>query len=100
MVESWIEAVGVIPAVIIPGATLVQWLTLLKRRRADGVSVITWWLFAVANICLYIYTQKYFELIAVVTFLGTATLNIAIVVTALRFKKTARQPASRNGVTR
>ena len=87
MIESWIDAVGIIPAIVFPGASLIQLLTLLKRRKADGVSVITWWLFALANICVYIYTQKYFEPAAIVAFLGTAALNVAVAITASRFKR-------------
>ena len=87
MGESFIDTVGIIPAIVFPGAALIQLLALLKSGRAGGVSVVTWWLFAVANVCLYIYTQKYFELVSILAFLGTAALNIAVAVTASRLKK-------------
>ena len=87
MAESIIQAVGVIPAIVFPGAALIQLLALLKRGSAGSVSAATWWLFAVANVCLYIYTQKYFEFISILAFLGTAALNVTVALTATRLKK-------------
>ena len=87
MLESIVAAAGVIPSIVFPGAALVQLLALLKRGHAGGVSVVSWWMFAVANLCLYIYTQKYFEVASILTFLGTAVLNVAVALTAMRLKK-------------
>ncbi len=87
MMESVVSAAGVIPAIIFPGAALVQLMVLLKRGHAHGVSVVAWWMFAAANLCLYVYAEKYFEVPAILAFLGTAVLNIAVALTAMRLKK-------------
>ncbi|MGS2723047.1 hypothetical protein ACVBEJ_04825 [Porticoccus sp. GXU_MW_L64] len=85
--NEWIDLVKIVPAVVFPGAALIQLLALVKQRNAQGVSITTWWLFALANICLYVYTGKFTELAAIVTFLGTAILNIAVAITAQRLNQ-------------
>lgn len=87
MGESIVHTLGIIPAIVFPCAALVQLLQLLKRGYAGSVSALAWWLFAVANICLYIYTQKYLDWVAIVAFLGTASLNIAVALTVTRLRK-------------
>jgi hypothetical protein len=51
------------------------------------VSVPAWALFAIANICLFVYTEKYGELESVVGALGTAAINLCIVAAAWRYRK-------------
>ncbi|UTW45146.1 hypothetical protein KFE80_12375 [bacterium SCSIO 12696] len=87
MNELLLDVVKIIPAIVFPGAALIQLWALIKQRSANGVSATTWWLFAIANICLYIYTGKYTEVAAIVTFLGTATLNITVAITALLLRR-------------
>lgn len=80
------QLVGWIPAVVFPLAGLLQLLTILKRRSADGVSIASWTLFAVANVALYAYIGRYTEPQAILSGLGTAAMNIAIVVAAFRVR--------------
>lgn len=87
MLESIVTAAGVIPSIVFPGAALVQLIALLRRNHAGSVSVASWWMFAVANLCLYVYTEKYLEVAAILTFLGTAALNVAVALTAMRLKQ-------------
>lgn len=74
---------GWIPAVVFPLATAMQLAAILRRKNADGVSLTSWSLFAVANLCMYFYVGKHAELQAILSGLGTATLNIAIVIATL-----------------
>ncbi|PZD71704.1 hypothetical protein C1752_05003 [Acaryochloris thomasi RCC1774] len=69
---------GWLPAVIIPMATLIQLTDIFKRRSAAGVSWLTWFLFGIANIGLYVYTEKYGSIQSIVGLLGPASLDFAI----------------------
>jgi len=89
--EQIIQIAGAIPAIIFPTASLIQLFTLLRRRNADGVSALSWFFFAVANICLYVYTQKYDEWASIATFLGTSTLNFAVCILALYYRHISRK---------
>jgi len=87
---DWLfTALGWVPAVIFPTASAIQLLAILRLRRADGVSIPAWSLFAVANICLFVYTEKYGEIESIVGALGTAVLNLCIVAAALRYRTPA-----------
>jgi uncharacterized protein with PQ loop repeat len=87
---GWLfTALGWVPAVVFPTACGMQLLTILHRRSADGVSVPAWSLFAIANLCLFLYTEKYGEIESILGALGTAALNVCIVVAALRYRKPA-----------
>jgi hypothetical protein len=77
------ELAGWLPGVIFPGATALQLYTIWKKGTAKGVSISTWFLFAIANVGLYIYAQKYDSLQMIVGLLGTAALDVAIVVFAI-----------------
>ena len=57
-----VELSGWLPAIIIPVATFSQLLTLIKNKSSANVSTITWTLFGIANLGLYIYVEKYWEL--------------------------------------
>jgi hypothetical protein len=82
-----LDLAGWVPAVVFPGATMLQLLTIVRRRTADGVSVTAWTAFAFANICLFLYTEKYGELESIFGALGTAALNLCIVGAAIRYRK-------------
>jgi len=85
---DWLFTVlGWVPAIIFPTASGMQLLAILHRRSAQGVSIPAWALFAVANLCLFVYTEKYDELESIVGALGTSVLNVCIVVAALRYRK-------------
>lgn len=90
--EFAIQVAGAIPAIIFPTASLIQLIALLKRRNADGVSALSWFCFGIANICLYIYTQKYDEWEAITAFLGTSTLNFAVCILTLYYRNTSQKP--------
>ena len=78
MPQIVIDIFGWLPAIIIPLATIIQLSTIFKDRSVDGVSWITWSLFGVANIGLYIYTEKYWDIQSIVGLLGSATLDFVI----------------------
>lgn len=85
-----IEVMGWIPAVIFPGATLIQLIAILRARSAAGASVITWALFGLANLGLYGWTGKHFAPQSLIGLLGTAALDFLIVLMILRFRRKAR----------
>lgn len=70
---------GWIPAVIFPSASFLQFLAILRRKSATGVSALSWILFAVANISLYFYMERHFELQSILGALGTAVVNLMVV---------------------
>lgn len=82
---------GWLPAVIIPLATLIQLSTILRNRSAAGVSASTWFLFGVANIGLYVYTEKYGDIQAIAGLLGSAALDFLI--TGLAIANYGQQPS-------
>ena len=84
---SLIELIGYIPAIIFPVATLMQLWHLLKTKTSDGVPPLTWLAFAVGNISLYIYAEKYTELQSILGQLVTAGLQVYVVVLIYRYRK-------------
>ncbi len=80
------DIAGWIPAIILPVATISQLAKIVQEKNAEGVSLITWFLFGVANIGLYLFTEKYFALQSVVGLLGTAILDFVIVAIALVYQ--------------
>lgn len=87
MPEWLFEIFGWVPAVVFPLASGLQLLTILHRRCAQGVSIPAWSLFAIANICLFVYTEKYGEMESIIGALGTAVFNLCIVAAAIRYRK-------------
>lgn len=59
-------------------ATLLQLSAILRKRSAAGVDWLTWLLFGVANVGLYVYTEKYWDVQSVVGLLGSAVMDFAI----------------------
>jgi fatty acid desaturase len=94
--QPFLDAVGWVPAVVFPVASVLQLMTLLRRGKADGVSVLTWSLFAVANVCLYLTVAEWTRPQVIVTTLGTAAVQVVVVMTALRLRadKAAKHPDS------
>jgi hypothetical protein len=88
------ELAGWLPGLIFPGATAMQFYKIWKEGTAKGVSISTWFLFAIANVGLYIYAQKYDSLQMIVGLLGTAALDTAIVVLALARERKERNEAA------
>ena len=82
-----IEFFGWLPGIIFPVATLIQLSAIVKSGSARGVSWITWGLFGIANVGLYIYTEKYTALQPIIGMLGTAVLDFIIAALAIRDQK-------------
>lgn len=78
MPQIVINIFGWLPAIIIPLATIIQLSTIIKDRSVEGVSWLTWGLFGVANVGLYIYTEKYMDIQSIIGLLGSATLDFVI----------------------
>jgi len=70
---------GWVPGIIIPTATLIQFIKIKRSRSAEGVSVIALLLFGFANIGLYVFTEKYWALQSLIGLLGTAIIDFAMV---------------------
>lgn len=70
---------GWIPAVIFPSASFLQFMAIVRRKSAAGVSALSWLLFAVANVSLFFYMERYFEIQSIVGALGTAIVNLLVV---------------------
>lgn len=83
MTPTLIRLAGWLPAVIIPTATIIQLATIVKDRSAQGVSWLTWFLFGIANIGLYVYTEKYTAVQSIVGLLGSASLDFLIAALAI-----------------
>ncbi|MGK7899504.1 MAG: hypothetical protein AB4372_39300 [Xenococcus sp. (in: cyanobacteria)] len=81
------DIAGWIPAIILPIATITQLTKIIQEKNAEGISLITWFLFGVANIGLYLFTEKYFALQSLVGLLGTAILDFAILGVAIFYKR-------------
>lgn len=79
-----IDISGWLPAIIFPAATLIQLIAILRSRRTLGVSWFTWTLFGLANISVYIYTEKYLAVQTIIGFLGTALLDFVIAAMAIK----------------
>lgn len=86
MNEQFINFLGWIPAIILPAATLSQLIKIIKEQSGKGVSILTWSLFALANLSLYIYTEKYLSIQSLIGLLGTAILDLIIIGFALKYR--------------
>lgn len=73
-----INIFGWLPAIIIPLATIIQLSTILRNRSVNGVSWLTWGMFGIANVGLYIYTEKYWNIQSIIGLLGSAILDFVI----------------------
>lgn len=84
---SVIEIFGYIPAIVFPTATIIQLLHLVKAKSSEGVSPITWGAFALGNVSLYIYTEKYSQFQSIVGLLVTSALQLIIIVLVFKYRK-------------
>ena len=82
-----IEFIGYIPAVIFPTATIIQLFHLLRTKTSEGVSAIAWGAFALGNVSLYIYTEKYTEYQSIIGLLVTSVLQLFIIVLVFKYKQ-------------
>jgi len=72
--------------VIFPAATLMQLWHLLKTKTSDGVPALTWLAFAVGNLSLYVYAEKYTALQSIIGQLATAVLQIYVVFLIIKYR--------------
>ena len=84
MSSQIVNLAGWLPAIIFPAATLIQLIAILRTKDIKGVSPLTWALFGIANIAVYIYTEKYLAVQTIIGFLGTALLDFVIAAMAIR----------------
>ena len=70
-------------SVIFPAATLIQLITIVRSNSVNGISPLTWTLFGIANIAVYIYTEKYSAPQTIIGFLGSALLDFVIAALAI-----------------
>ncbi|RMH73781.1 MAG: hypothetical protein D6675_01800 [Gemmatimonadetes bacterium] len=75
---------GWLPGIIIPTATVIQLIKIFRSHHVEGVSWFSWFLFGIANLGLYVYTEKYLEIQSLVGLLGSAVLDFVIVWLVLR----------------
>lgn len=93
-----IEFIGYIPALIFPAATLVQLLYLLKTKSAQGVSPSTWFAFAIGNLSLYIYTEKYDAIQSILGQLVTSVIQLYIVFLVFKYRRQASKKTVQENV--
>lgn len=79
MRELIVQISGWVPAFIVPTATAIQLWKIIKYKSVEGVSWITWFLFGIANLGLYIYTEKYSDLQSIIGLFLTAIIDFVIV---------------------
>lgn len=84
------QVAGVLPAIVFPTATALQFTRMVRAGSAAGVSATTWGLFGIANVALYIYADRYTEWQSILGLLGTALLDFAIAGMALLAGRTAK----------
>lgn len=86
---SLIEIIGFVPAIVFPAATIIQLVHLLKSKSAGGVSPGAWGSFAIGNVCLFTYTEKYDELQSIIGLLFTSLLQLYIVYLIYKYRRQA-----------
>jgi hypothetical protein len=79
MRELIVQVSGWIPAFIVPTATSIQLWKIIKNKSSEGVSWVTWFLFGIANLGLYVYAEKYSDLQAIIGLFLTAVIDFVIV---------------------
>lgn len=84
--------VGILPAIIYPAATLLQIARIVRHRSTMGISKLTWLLFGLANISLYLYAERYSEWQAIISLLFSAVLDFGIVGLAIFAYRAAAVP--------
>lgn len=73
------QIVGILPAVVFPVATFQHLVRLVRRRAGAADNPMTWLLFGLANLAIYIYTERYTEWQAILGMLVTALVDFIIV---------------------
>ncbi len=73
------EALGWLPAIILPVSTLLQLRHAIVSPDVSGISRLSWGLFAIANLGAWVYTRALWAPQSLLAFLLTAILDCAIV---------------------
>ena len=84
---SLIDIIGYLPAIIFPTATIIQLLYLVKRKTSEGVSPVAWGAFALGNISLYVYTEKYYAIQSIIGLLCTCLLQVYVVFLIFKYRR-------------
>ena len=87
MSDAMTEIAGWVPAVVFPVATAAQAFRIAVTRNADGISMVSWLLFGLANVGLYIYTEKYLSIQSLAGLLLTAAIDFVIVGQCIFYRK-------------
>ena len=88
--DAFLSAVGWVPSVVFPLASLIQLVSIVRRGRSSGVSLATWSMFALANVCLYLTIGEWSKPQVVISTLGTAAVQLAVLVVAVRLRDGGR----------
>jgi len=86
MWSTFVDLCGWLPAIIFPTGSIIQLIKIVRAKTAQGVSLTTWALFALANVATYIYIEKYFEWQSM-GFLIAALAQMGIVVVSLKMRR-------------
>ena len=84
---SVLDLVGWVPAVVFPAATLLQFVAVAKGQGKGLASALSWGLFALANVCLYVFIGDWLRPQLVVATLGNAALQVVLVIVILRLHR-------------
>ncbi|MBM4099669.1 MAG: hypothetical protein FJ260_06925 [Planctomycetes bacterium] len=87
MLDLFLAGVGWVPAVVFPTASFFQLFALARRGTSDGVSIATWSLFGVANVCLYLTIGEWGKPQVVISTLGAAATQFAVATLAWRLRR-------------
>ena len=77
---------GIIPAVAFPGATIIQFKKILDQKDISGVSCMGWIMQVLANLGAYFLVDKLDSVQNIMAFLGTAIIDILIIIFILKKK--------------
>ena len=96
--QQILSMVGWVPTIIFPAATVVKLFAIARSGRADGATALTWSLFAVANVCLYLTIGDWTRPQVVISTLGTAVLQV-VVALALKLRASSSASAAASAVS-
>lgn len=78
------DAAGIFPAIMFPGATIIQYVKVLNQKNIRGVSCTGWIMQVLANLGAYLLIDKLTNPQNILAFLGTAIVDILIIIAILR----------------
>jgi len=90
------DIAGWVPAVVLPTATAAALAAAIRAARqgdTTGVSVLSWVLFAAANLGGWVYTEKLLAPQALIAYAVTTVLDVVIIVVVLAARHRERPSA-------